>query len=614
MSKKRLADELAELFNPAPTKELDPDADPFGGGPALVESDEELAADVQHVSRRARESAFRMRGDIQMDGLHYKGRRTSRRAAFGGQSDSEDGSGSDSEGGAEGVARAGSAGEEEDNEGLGLGGLEGVETDAIIASDDEPAGGDMGRQQQERLQTGRRRQQQQHWQRGRSRREATQGNGHAAHLASDGHAGGLGSGSDSDEQGAAGDDSNKLPNGGPGSDSEELGTGEEMEEGDGRDGSAAGQSSDEASMDAAEASSDEEGAKPAVRPGSPGEPDDEMAELEREYEAMRAAEAEAAAGLRERAQREQHKALAVRAQAQLWGRGLELRILLQRALQGANRLPQAQAHGTAAAASEELLGGFSSLAQEAVGLLGDLSDLAETLYQQNPAVCEAAAGAQAGRKRLREGAGAGEPSCEQLWAELDGLYSGFAPFRDAALDRWHRKTTLTTGSAVRSSLKALNQSVSSQVAAMMRDPHKLLLRTRLLRSHSKPLGGSGGAAAEQAEAGVPEANGTSVSKLGGPAADEGGDERDPETFDDTEFYQTLLKEFLEGSGAAASGSGNWLSGPKQRKVVDRRASKGRKIRYHVHEKLVNFMTPVDQDAPVFASQLFSNLFGGPRGA
>ena len=48
-------------------------------------------------------------------------------------------------------------------------------------------------------------------------------------------------------------------------------------------------------------------------------------------------------------------------------------------------------------------------------------------------------------------------------------------------------------------------------------------------------------------------------------------------------------------------------------MVDRRASKGRKIRYHVHEKLVNFMTPVDQDAPMFASQLFSNLFGGQRG-
>jgi hypothetical protein len=73
--------------------------------------------------------------------------------------------------------------------------------------------------------------------------------------------------------------------------------------------------------------------------GSDGE-DGEMAELEREYEAMRVAEVEAAAGLQERAARERQKALAVRAQQQLWQRGLEARILLQRALQGANRLPQ----------------------------------------------------------------------------------------------------------------------------------------------------------------------------------------------------------------------------------------------------------------------------------
>ncbi len=53
-----------------------------------------------------------------------------------------------------------------------------------------------------------------------------------------------------------------------------------------------------------------------------------------------------------------------------------------------------------------------------------------------------------------------------------------------------------------------------------------------------------------------------------------------------------------------------VQGPKQRKAVDRRASKGRKLRYHVHEKLVNFMAPVELAAPQFAAQLFSNLFGG----
>jgi hypothetical protein len=60
------------------------------------------------------------------------------------------------------------------------------------------------------------------------------------------------------------------------------------------------------------------------------------------------------------------------------------------------------------------------------------------------AVGEAAAGAQAGEKRRRE-EGSGVPASEQLWDRLDDLYSSFAPFRDASLDRWHRKTTLTTG-------------------------------------------------------------------------------------------------------------------------------------------------------------------------
>jgi protein AATF/BFR2 len=51
------------------------------------------------------------------------------------------------------------------------------------------------------------------------------------------------------------------------------------------------------------------------------------------------------------------------------------------------------------------------------------------------------------------------------------------------------------------------------------------------------------------------------------------------------------------------------TGRKHRKLVDRRASKGRKIRYNVQDKLVNFMAPVTSEPPLFAAQLFANLFG-----
>ncbi len=50
---------------------------------------------------------------------------------------------------------------------------------------------------------------------------------------------------------------------------------------------------------------------------------------------------------------------------------------------------------------------------------------------------------------------------------------------------------------MRSSLRALNQSVSSQVATLMRDPHKLLHRTRVPRAHSNPLCGGGSSAGGQ---------------------------------------------------------------------------------------------------------------------
>jgi hypothetical protein len=52
------------------------------------------------------------------------------------------------------------------------------------------------------------------------------------------------------------------------------------------------------------------------------------------------------------------------------------------------------------------------------------------------------------------------------------------------------------------------------------------------------------------------------------------DERDAETFDDTEFYLHLLKEFVEGGGTGGAADDlRSKSKKKQRKLVDRRASK-----------------------------------------
>jgi len=88
------------------------------------------------------------------------------------------------------------------------------------------------------------------------------------------------------------------------------------------------------------------------------------------------------------------------------------------------------------------------------------------------------------------------------------------------------------------------------------------------------------------------------------------DQPDPETFDDAELYGALLREFLDSSHVDGATMAALQSRTKKRKQVDRKASKGRKLRYHVHEKLVNFTAPVPLPDTGFAAQLAATLFGG----
>jgi protein AATF/BFR2 len=152
-----------------------------------------------------------------------------------------------------------------------------------------------------------------------------------------------------------------------------------------------------------------------------------------------------------------------------------------------------------------------------------------------------------------------------------------AGFRDATLDKWHRRTVLSSGGVALkgSGLKALQQPISQQVAAMMMEPSKLIRRTQLpVGLAPRPLGNStvarGVAGEGRGVAGGEDAHGVEGS------GEKEQEERDAETYDDGDFYQQLLKELIDAGGAggmAASGTQT-----KRRKVVDRRASKGRKIR------------------------------------
>ena len=107
---------------------------------------------------------------------------------------------------------------------------------------------------------------------------------------------------------------------------------------------------------------------------------------------------------------------------------------------------------------------------------------------------------------------------------------------------------LISGSgALKGNLRALNQSVSSQVSMLMKDPTKLARRSGVPQQQRPRVlchMGPKPSAVEAVEA-VEEAD----DKAAAVGAAEGDEEVDFDMFDDGEFYAQLLKEFLEGSGA-----------------------------------------------------------------
>ncbi len=96
---------------------------------------------------------------------------------------------------------------------------------------------------------------------------------------------------------------------------------------------------------------------------------------------------------------------------------------------------------------------------------------------------------------------------------------------------------------------------------------------------------------------------------------------DPTIYDDADFYTLLLRELVDQcmadstTGAAPiTSNGTSLPSSRQFKVkksVDTKASKGREMRYTVHERLQNFMAPEDLGSwgERQRADLFGSLFG-----
>merc|ERR1719431_2384717 len=181
----------------------------------------------------------------------------------------------------------------------------------------------------------------------------------------------------------------------------------------------------------------------------------------------------------------------------------------------------------------------------------------------------------------------GKMSLADLGTWLEDLHREASPGRRESLALWGERTR-----KVGAAWDSLHTSALEQVDQIMANRQRLVNRTRVRRSEYRVLGSA------QVE----------------------GETNNSNIFDDSDFYHQLQRELIErktaGSGQDGSTGRQWLQIQKLRsklkKKVDTRASKGRKIRYDVHSKLVNFMAPVVRKGNMeeaAKNELFSSLFG-----
>ncbi|KAJ3403596.1 hypothetical protein HDU80_003993 [Chytriomyces hyalinus] len=235
---------------------------------------------------------------------------------------------------------------------------------------------------------------------------------------------------------------------------------------------------------------------------------------------------------------------------------------------------------------------------------------------------------------------------ESLWTEINAFETAFEPFRDATIEKWSNKVMASTVASLGSDkkFKAINQSVLSQIRGILSDKERLVKRTRLVRGAggeaSRRLGAvlrsaqdqneAASAAAADADADAPKTEREEIEaheerenlkRRAGRGLDSHLSNFDDEVFDDGDFYQQLLKELIEGRLLETDDplllSMKWAelkqlqNKTKKKKVVDTKASKGRKIRFTVHEKLQNFMAPEPRGTwhEALIDDLFGRLFG-----
>jgi protein AATF/BFR2 len=289
-----------------------------------------------------------------------------------------------------------------------------------------------------------------------------------------------------------------------------------------------------------------------------------------------------AVSLSQAAKADVEKGMAVRQQRKTFDTMLNVRIRLQKALVAANSFE------TASIGADSAEEPYLAAEEAAIKLLDTILGLHTEASHSD--------GKRKKKESKRKRKLVTEMSNQEIWDVLQSSQEAATSKRRRVLDKWSTRVSQT---ATQPTVRKLGpttrpQSLISILDEQLAGMDRLVKRTRTPRS----------CAPVQAAKKVQE---------------------DAGIYDDADFYQLLLKELVDqraGDSSSAPGGGSlptvsWaaIKEARTRKEVDRKASKGRKLRFNVHETLQNFMAPEDrgtweQDA---TDRFFRGLFGRKAG-
>ncbi|GAB1296597.1 Protein AATF [Apodemus speciosus] len=330
---------------------------------------------------------------------------------------------------------------------------------------------------------------------------------------------------------------------------------------------------------------------------------------------------------------EVEKGRAVKNQIALWDQLLEGRIKLQKALLTTNQLPQPDVFPVfkdkggpefASALKNRVslkvfknsggcLGPVREGHKALKALLRSLVDLQEELLFQYPDTRYLVNGTKPNteseeisseddelvgeKKKQRKAPPKRKLEMEDYPSFMAKRSADFTIYRNRTLQKWHDKTKLASGKLGKG-FGAFERSILTQIDHILMDKERLLRRTQTKRSAYRVLGKPEPVPEPVAEIlpGEPEI-------LPQVPANAHLKDLDEEIFDDDDFYHQLLRELIERKTSSLDPNDQvamgrqWLAiqklRSKIRKKVDRKASKGRKLRFHVLSKLLSFMAPID---------------------